>query len=790
MSASQHGVDTGTPKGYRLPLNISLPYIYNWNSYDGLPASTTDRLTWNSFPAGEPTSFLISAVSRAEINQPSPINGQPVARPADIEGNPVEIGVYSSKESSLPFDVAVSLVPQDTGPTPHVHWSDNEWFYVLSGSITLYVDHSLVPDYAIPGVDGTALADHLYEIKLDAGQMIYGPSNMIHSFTNYSNEPATWLTIWQREQNEQEGGISQFFTRGDIAPLVLDYEASLDYYQNSDFTERVAHWAKTFPLYNVTIAKNFGSYISSGAYDPNHPNQPGKNNPNVIKGAPQAVLDANNALILSSLFQSFDDLQTSISNNQRTTSIRSAGGKIGLPINLEVAIDSGRADDSIYGYFHVDNRRGDIDGVKPGGTSYLEKAQRRLRPLYSQPPSLNSGLGEGSKTIAVETGDTLGFFKRSRQGNTTLSTTQPHSFNLVNGVGSYQPPDGITVNTRLKGAIADLNTIISGHNKDYHQPLLDTSPLEKRKSAIYSKFKVTSQGSRPYSAGYYKVLNAAGDVISADNEIVSPGDPGYKAAALSERNAAIELNTIVTSALERDGTATGTFRPGHLYAPFVTASRTTGGKTTYFAYKKANTSNATHIVSTGSNTFGFRGSKWSKEFDDLRIAASFSLDQEESDHACHKHADQIIEIQNHGLSTGSLVFYRVDPLTGGVNGMLPGEKGYLRAAYAWGKKNDTIIKKDQLPDLYSSISYQDIGISPDYTYGMVYVRRKDKQAVDLLSSYAAANQGGRQSFAAYGSENCVHTYGLETRGSDLSKVAAAFNDLVITSTVDNITVWA
>lgn len=151
MSNTHQGSTNGTPKQYRAPLNISLPYIYNWTSYDGLPVSTTDRLTWNSFPAGESTAFLLSAASKQEINDPKPINGQPTPRPADIKGNPVEIDLVSTKNSRLPFDVAVSLVPENTGPTPHVHWSDNEWFYVLAGSITLYVDHSFVEDYAIPG---------------------------------------------------------------------------------------------------------------------------------------------------------------------------------------------------------------------------------------------------------------------------------------------------------------------------------------------------------------------------------------------------------------------------------------------------------------------------------------------------------------------------------------------------------------------------------------------------------------------------------------------------------------
>jgi hypothetical protein len=132
------------------------------------------------------------------------------------------------------------------------------------------------------------------------------------------------------------------------------------------------------------------------------------------------------------------------------------------------------------------------------------------------------------------------------------------------------------------------------------------------------------------------------------------------------------------------------------------------------------------------------------------------------------------------------VFYQVDPLTGGVDGLIPGDKGYRQAAYAWGKKKDTIMKTDELPDLYSSISYTDLGLNPEHTYGMLYVSPKGR----LSSSYSQANEKGRQAFTAYGTENCLHTYGLESSGSNASKTEAGFNDLIISSTTDNITVWA
>jgi len=790
MSNSHQGSTNGTPKQYRSPPNISLAYIFNWTSYDGLPVSTTDRLTWNSFPAGESTAFLLSAASKQEINDPKPINGQPTPRPADIKGNPVEIDLVTTKNSRLPFDVAVSLVPENTGPTPHVHWSDNEWFYVLAGSITLYVDHSFVEDYAIPGVNGTPLGDQLYEIKLVAGQMIYGPSNMIHSFTNYSSEPASWLTIWQREQEELEGGISQFFTRGDIAPLVLDYDASLDYYRNSDFIERVTHWAEVFPDYNVTISDNFGSYITSGQFDPEHPNQPGENNPNVVKGAPQSLLDANNALILNSLFQGVGALQTSIAHNHKTISIHSIGNQNGLPINLELEIHSGSDRQESYGYFLVDDRNGTIDGVQPGSQNYLKKVKARLVDLYSNVQDTEHEPGEGVKTISVETGDTLGFFKRDSRGALTLSTSAPNAFNLINAAGSHQTLEGVTVNSKLNGAIADLNTIISGHNNNTSHPLLDTVPLEKREDPVYATFRVKAENAARYTVGYYRVQNATGDVLDADGKVVSPGDSGYARAALSDNNIADDLNQLLMSALKGSSEATGAFNGGALYAPFVTVQKIGGLSSSFFAYNEANPDNAAHIVSTGSNTFGFRASKSSEHFNDLNVSGSFALEEQDHDHDCHDQAEQVIEVQNYGLSAGSLVFYRVDPLTGSVNGLSPGDQGYRQAAYNWGKNHDMILSADELPEINRSISYENLGLKPDHSYGMLYVKHKGKNSAKLFSSYAEANRGSEQAFMAYGSDHCINTFGLEGGAGSQRGSEAAFSDLVITSTVNNISVWA
>lgn len=60
---------------------------------------------------------------------------------------------------------------------------------------------------------------------------------------------------------------------------------------------------------------------------------------------------------------------------------------------------------------------------------------------------------------------------------------------------------------------------------------------------------------------------------------------------------------------------------------------------------------------------------------------------------------------------------------------------------------------------------------------------------EALSSYAAANPGGVQPFAAYAGVDGLHSYGVETR-MDSRLQRPDFADLYITSTVDNITIWS
>ena len=67
------------------------------------------------------------------------------------------------------------LAGQDAGSPLHVHHREDEWFYVLDGELTIWVDGQVIP--------------------APAGSFVYGPRNTPHTFTVSSPEGARFLLV-------------------------------------------------------------------------------------------------------------------------------------------------------------------------------------------------------------------------------------------------------------------------------------------------------------------------------------------------------------------------------------------------------------------------------------------------------------------------------------------------------------------------------------------------------------------------------------------------------------------
>lgn len=71
------------------------------------------------------------------------------------------------------FGMLEIVVPQGIGSPWHVHPDENEWFYVLEGEVTFYVDHT--------------------RLALTPGVFAFGPKGVPHTFIGASSEPARAL---------------------------------------------------------------------------------------------------------------------------------------------------------------------------------------------------------------------------------------------------------------------------------------------------------------------------------------------------------------------------------------------------------------------------------------------------------------------------------------------------------------------------------------------------------------------------------------------------------------------
>lgn len=67
------------------------------------------------------------------------------------------------------------MSPQHSGSPLHVHHREDEWFYVLEGELTIWVDGQVI--YA------------------PAGSFVFGPKDMPHTFTVSSPEGARFLLV-------------------------------------------------------------------------------------------------------------------------------------------------------------------------------------------------------------------------------------------------------------------------------------------------------------------------------------------------------------------------------------------------------------------------------------------------------------------------------------------------------------------------------------------------------------------------------------------------------------------
>ncbi|MCT0251805.1 multicopper oxidase domain-containing protein [Synechococcus sp. CS-197] len=114
-----------------------------------------------------------------------------------------------------------------------------------------------------------------------------------------------------------------------------------------------------------------------------------------------------------------------------------------------------------------------------------------------------------------------------------------------------------------------------------------------------------------------------------------------------------------------------------------------------------------------------------------------------------------------------IAIYEADPLNGAVDGLSPGDPGYLQAALRDAKESGLVFSAFQLPE-NGSIGSINLNLSPDKNYGFLLLVDGDES--NLFSSYSSANP-----------DNAVQVVSFTTSDGSL---ALGFEDQLVTGESD------
>jgi len=137
-------------------------------------------VAWRDFRVGDQIAWRHRTMSTAENTKTS----------LNVLGHPTEM-LLTAAESGGNLSVARMEIPPGWGNPVHVHWFEDEAFYILSGELDITVDGATA--------------------RFSAGQMGFGPNGRPHAFKNPTDTTTTMLVI------TTPGGIERFFRACDSA---------------------------------------------------------------------------------------------------------------------------------------------------------------------------------------------------------------------------------------------------------------------------------------------------------------------------------------------------------------------------------------------------------------------------------------------------------------------------------------------------------------------------------------------------------------------------------------------
>ena len=140
-------------------------------------------------------------------------------------------------------------------------------------------------------------------------------------------------------------------------------------------------------------------------------------------------------------------------------------------------------------------------------------------------------------------------------------------------------------------------------------------------------------------------------------------------------------------------------------------------------------------------------------------------------------APAAVEVQRLAGFNNSLGFYTVDSITGRVDGLNPGDEGYLQKALARSEAEDLLIDASSLPAFGATATFNSLPLDTRERYGVLLLQNGDE--TKIFSSFAAANEGGATQMVSLSNSSNSQVLGIE----DLSVAKGLgdndFNDIIV-----------
>ena len=153
----------------------------------------------------------------------------PDPSPVIVHGTGGELFTFLKTAATTNGSYSLGDAVFTTGPLPHIHHREDEWFYVVSGQVDIEMGDDVYPDITqVPGIN--LPKETMHRIIAGPGTLVWAPRYHLHAFQSADGNLAEMYVVMA------PGGLDQFFanTEGkspeEQSRIALDYGFNLSIY--------------------------------------------------------------------------------------------------------------------------------------------------------------------------------------------------------------------------------------------------------------------------------------------------------------------------------------------------------------------------------------------------------------------------------------------------------------------------------------------------------------------------------------------------------------------------------